>query len=147
VPDVTPARIPAQVPAPPDREFLGRRPDYQRHGGHGYAHAVPCSARRSLWENAQLALLAFTHQVLLRPARIGTLVALGGMIALVALRGDGWWIVLGVVLFQAAAAAFTAVWVDFDSAARSRRRAAWLPMPIDWLRSYLPQQRRPGPDQ
>lgn len=139
MPGVTPARIPAQAPAPPDREFLGRRPDFQCHAGHGYA--------TPLWESAQLALLAFTHQVLLRPARIGTLVALGGMISLVAVRGDGWWILLGVVLFQAAAAAFTAVWVDFDAAGPSRRGATRLPVPIDWLQFYLPQQRRPGPDQ
>lgn len=121
------------MPAPPNRELLGTRPDHQRHARHG--SAAP------LWDSTQLAFLAFLHQVLLRPARIGTLVGLGGMITVVVVRGDEWWIVLGVVLFQATAAAFTAMWVDFEPAATRRAAQA------DWPARYVPQQRRPGAEQ
>ncbi|HEY2723770.1 MAG TPA: hypothetical protein VGI84_03690 [Pseudonocardiaceae bacterium] len=137
---MTRAHIPAQAPAPRNREFLGRRPDQRR--------AAPPHATSPLWDNTRLAVLAFTRQVLLRPVRIGTLVGLGGMIALVAVRGDSWWIVLGVLLFQATAAAFTAMWVDVESVAvASSHAAAPMPAQLDWPQFFVPQQRRPRSDQ
>jgi hypothetical protein len=137
---VTRARIPAQAPAPRNREFLGRRPDQQP--------AARQHAASPLWDNTRLAVLAFTRQVLLRPVRIGTLVGLGGMIAVVAVGGDSWWIVLGVLLFQATAAAFTAMWVDIESVAvASSPAAAPMSAQLDWPQLFVPQQRRPRPDQ
>lgn len=57
-------------------------------------------------------LSAFTVQVLLRPARIGTLALLGGMIGVMVVGAEGWWMVLGIALFQVAACALIVLWVD-----------------------------------
>lgn len=105
------------------------------------------------WEHARLALSAFTRQVLLRPARIGSLAGLGALILVVVMRGNQWWILLGVLLFQVSAVALTAMWVDVGQLARARRFAAasrldplncWS-MP-DHLDVFLPQQRCPRRD-
>lgn len=57
-------------------------------------------------------LPAFARQVLLRPARIGTLALLGAMTAVVMVGAEGWWILLGISLFQAAASALVVMWVE-----------------------------------
>jgi hypothetical protein len=68
-------------------------------------------------------MLAFTTQVLLRPSRIGTLLVLAGMIGVVVVGAEGWWIVLGIALFQTAACALTVVWIDLAEIVRSRQPA------------------------
>jgi hypothetical protein len=87
------------------------------------------------WDGVRAALLAFGQQVLLRPTRIGTLLLLGGMIIIALVGAEGWWIVLGITLFQVAASTLIVMWVDLP---RASSRAA-----LD----EVPQQRRPEPDE
>ncbi len=67
-------------------------------------------------------VLAVITQVLLRPRRIGTLLVLGGMIGVVVVGAEGWWIVLGIVLFQMTACALLMTWVDLAQIIRPGRR-------------------------
>jgi hypothetical protein len=103
----------------------------------------PSAAQRAYRSGARAALVAFTTQVLLRPCRIGALAVLGGMIAVVAVGADGWWIVLGITLFQAAAAALTVMWVDSAPAGPPPRQAD--EVLIDEVLIDVPRPRRPGP--
>ncbi|MGH3929577.1 MAG: hypothetical protein ACRDTF_06330 [Pseudonocardiaceae bacterium] len=108
---------------------------------------------------AETALLAFTRQVLLRPTRIGTLALLGGMIAVVLVGAEGWWIVLGITLFHAAACTLTAMWVDIPETGASRQveprtsrvgnpPRSWVSNPPrSWVSNGVPHQRRPGHDE
>lgn len=95
--------------------------------------------------------------MLLRPARIGTLALLGGMTTIVLVGAEGWWIVLGITLFQAAASTLIVVWVDIPPA-RLRQPTEHQPaycFPSDYLASDydyfasdpLPRQRQPRPDE
>jgi hypothetical protein len=95
------------------------------------------------WDGARTTLLAFTRQVLLRPSRIGTLVLLGGMTATVLVGAEGWWIVLGITLFQASASTLTVMWVDIPPP-RLSRTAQRLPV-HPWRPGDIPHPRRPGP--
>ncbi|MGH3941702.1 MAG: hypothetical protein ACRDTG_24345 [Pseudonocardiaceae bacterium] len=100
---------------------------------------------------AETALLAFTRQVLLRPTRIGTLVLLGGMIAGVLVGAEGWWILLGITLFHAAACALTAMWVAVPGAGAPRQAGpptGRVGNPArSWVVNRVPHQRRPGHDE
>lgn len=68
---------------------------------------TPWVAAGRLWR-------AFARQVLARPLRIGTLLVLGASVAVVLVGARGWWIVLGVMLFQAAASGLVALWLESD---------------------------------
>ncbi|MGQ0778340.1 MAG: hypothetical protein ACT4NY_28690 [Pseudonocardiales bacterium] len=115
---------------------------------------------------AETALLAFTRQVLLRPTRIGTLALLGGMIAVVLVGAEGWWIVLGIILFHVAACTLTAMWItprtDLPRQVKPRTNRVGNPPrdgvgnpprswvgnpPRSWVVNRVPRQRRPGPDE
>ena len=87
-------------------------------------------------------LPAFARQVLLRPVRLGTLALLGGMTAIVLVGAEGWWIVLGITLFQAAASALIVMWVELP--ARAHQRAAH-PCGRWFGADRLPHPRRPRP--
>ncbi|HEY6425238.1 MAG TPA: hypothetical protein VIY28_18750 [Pseudonocardiaceae bacterium] len=88
----------------------------------------------------------FTHRVVLRPARMGTLAVLGSMVALVVVGGAGWWIGLGVVLFQLAASALVAAWMRTEPAvSRPQVRHRWATTRS--APDRVPRQRRPGPDE
>lgn len=54
----------------------------------------------------------FVHDVLARPLRIGVLGLLALSVTTVAVGAQGWWIVLGVVLFLAAASGLVALWLE-----------------------------------
>ena len=89
-----------------------------------------------------MVLPAFARQVLLRPARIGTLALLGGMTATVLVGAEGWWIVLGISLFQAAASALIVMWVELPARPHQRVDYQW----GRWFVSdRLPRPRRPRP--
>lgn len=86
----------------------------------------------------------FTDRVVLRPARIGMLAALAAMVAFVVVRGEGWWIGLGVVLFQAAAFALVAAWMRTEP----DRPESPPPVAHQWSSTrtapdHVPRQRRP----
>lgn len=89
-------------------------------------------------------LPAFTRQVLLRPVRIGTLVLLGGMTAVVLVGAEGWWIVLGITLFQAAATTLVVTWVEVPPPAH---RPAEHRYPSRPDLAALPRPRQPWPDE
>lgn len=91
-----------------------------------------------------MALLAFAHQVLLRPSRIGTLALLGGMISVVLVGAEGWWILLGITLFQAAAGMLIVVWVDIPPAV-AVPQAGWPPAGRESVWVEVPRPRRPCP--
>lgn len=87
-------------------------------------------------------LPAFARQVLLRPVRIGTLALLGGMTAVVLVGAEGWWIVLGITLFQAAATTLIVMWVEVPAPAHrpaDHRDASWPAL------EPVPRPRRPWP--
>ncbi|MFN2496679.1 MAG: hypothetical protein ABR608_12345 [Pseudonocardiaceae bacterium] len=102
---MSPAENQDALPPPRSRVVLSRRPPQR---------LLPAQSREQSprWDSARVILLAFVTQVLLRPSRIGTLMVLGGMIGVVVVGAEGWWIVLGIILFQAAACALTVMWVD-----------------------------------
>jgi hypothetical protein len=66
------------------------------------------------------------------------------MTAIVLVGAEGWWIVLGITLFQAAASTLIVMWVDVP--VRQHR-----PVDYQWARWFvsdpLPRQRRPRPDE
>lgn len=83
------------------------------------------------------------------------LALLGGMTAIVLVGAEGWWIVLGITLFQAAASMLIVVWVDIPPA-RLRLPTEHQPaycFASDCLASGcfasdpLPRQRQPRPDE
>lgn len=90
-------------------------------------------------------LPAFVRQVLLRPVRIGTLALLGGMTAMVLVGAEGWWIVLGITLFQAAATTLVVMWVELPAPPAHRpvghQYPAWPEL------EPVPRPRRPWPDE
>lgn len=93
-------------------------------------------------------LRAFTRQVLLRPARIGTLALFGGMIAVALVGAEGWWIVLGITLFHAAACTLTVMWVEIPRTGPPQRVSSpGVKSPVSWVVNGVPLQRRPGPDE
>lgn len=104
----------------------------------------PILEQPARWDSARTTLLTFTRQVLMRPVRIGTLVLLGGMTATVLVGAEGWWIVLGITLFQASASTLTVMWVDVPKPGPSRQA---IPLRMDtWFSpGEVPRQRRPGP--
>lgn len=88
--------------------------------------------------------------MLLRPARIGTLALLGGMTAIVLVGAEGWWIVLGITLFQAAAATLIVVWVDIPPARLrlpTEHQPAYCVASGCFASDPLPRQRQPRPDE
>jgi hypothetical protein len=79
---------------------------------------------------------------------MGVLAMLGAMVAGVVVRGEGWWIGLGVVLFQAAAFALVAAWM------RTEPDRPELPPQVahQWASTQpppdrVPRQRGPGVDE
>lgn len=64
------------------------------------------------WETVRGAAAVFARQVLLRPLRIGTLVLLAAAVVAVVTGAEGWWIILGVVLFQTAGSSLIVLWTD-----------------------------------
>lgn len=78
---------------------------------------------------------AFARRVLARPLRIGSLLILGASVAVVVVGAQGWWIVLGVMLFQAAASGLVALWLESDDGSgegeggEQQRREPWTPAP------------------
>lgn len=131
--DVPHTEAPDELPVQRSRRVLAQRPS-----------PIPIPAQ-SIWRNgARTALLAFTRQVLLRPARIGTLALLGAMIATVLVGAESWWIVLGISLFHVAAGTLTAMWVDIPRAGVPQRVE---PLRTWFVRNHLPHQRRPRPDE
>lgn len=96
--------------------------------------------------------MAFTVQVLLRPARIGTLALLGGMIGVMVVGAEGWWVVLGITLFQVAAWTLTVMWVDTRSVGPPTRQVH-RPQPerqrdCPWSALVrVPHPRQPRPDE
>lgn len=66
------------------------------------------------WVTVRSAAAVFTRQVLLRPLRIGTLVLLAAAVVAVVAGAEGWWIILGVVLFQTAGSSLIVLWTDGD---------------------------------
>jgi hypothetical protein len=93
-------------------------------------------------------LRAFTIQVLLRPVRIGTLALLGAMIGVVVVGAEGWWIVLGITLFQAAACALIVMWVDIGSVRAPPHQPEGRPAErqCPWA-ALVPRPRRPRADE
>lgn len=66
----------------------------------------------SWWMTVRFSAAVFARQVLLRPLRIGTLVLLAAAVIAVVAGAQGWWIILGVVLFQTAASSLIVLWTD-----------------------------------
>lgn len=117
---------------------------------------VPAAGPVPRWSGARALVLAFTQQVLLSPVRVGILVSLGGMIAVVVVGAERWWLVLGVVLFQTAAATLILCWVDVRSVSRRPGRGADGPADPSAQRAWVsaphadvdvPRPRRPSPDE
>lgn len=96
------------------------------------------------------------RRVLLRPLRIGTLLLLGAIVAMAAVGAQGWWVLLGLTLFLAAAAALVALWLDSDTeqpsdgadppAPRHPEPAAPDADPPDEPGVDVPDQRVPDPE-
>lgn len=107
--------------------------------------APPVPQRRGWSAYLRATLGAFTTQVLLRPVRIGTLALLGAMIAVVTVGAEGWWVVLGIVLFQAAAGALTVMWIDPTQVRLALAPAGPPPPTTGTVLIEVPEQRRPGP--
>ncbi|MGH4015796.1 MAG: hypothetical protein ACRDSL_18120 [Pseudonocardiaceae bacterium] len=137
------------------REVLAQRPPQRPPQGRPPPSAAAPRTRRI---QARVALLAFTRQVLLRPTRIGTLALLGAMTSIVLVGAEGWWIVLGITLFQATAGMLTVVWVDIPPARPPRQAERLLadqepaadaaPAAGPWSAlDEIPRQRRPRPDE
>ena len=117
------------------RDVLLQRPPRRR-------PPAPAPAQPVWWDWGRAVLPAFVRQVLLRPARIGTLALLGGMTAIVLVGAEGWWIVLGISLFQAAASALIVMWVELPARAYQRidhQGGRW------FVSDQLPRPRRPRP--
>lgn len=144
-PGVAHAKNPGKFPAPRSREVLTRRPSHP-------VPAPPVPEQPAWWSSVRTALLALTVQVLLRPARIGTLVLLGVMIGVMVVGAEGWWIVLGITLFQVAACALIVMWMDTRSVGLPPRQAERPQAerrrespPSGLVR--VPRPRRPRPDE
>lgn len=90
-------------------------------------------------------LLAFVRQVLLRPVRIGTLVVLGALIAMVVGGAESWWFLLGITLFHAAAATLIVLWVQVPAPPTARPVLGRAGRGCSCVRCPLPRQRRPQP--
>lgn len=119
------------------REVLLQRPPQRR-------PAAPSPAPPAWCDWGRAVLPAFARQVLLRPVRIGTLALLGGMTAIVLVGAEGWWIVLGISLFQAAASALIVMWVELPARPHQHvesQRGCW------FVSDQVPRQRRPRPDE
>ncbi len=98
-------------------------------------HALPDRAQAgesrahvdSWWVTVRGAAAVFVRQVLLRPLRIGTLILLAAAVVAVVTGAQGWWIILGVVLFQTAGSSLVVLWTDGEQnqpPERSPRRMA-----------------------
>ncbi len=90
------------------------------------ARAVPW------WVTVRDVGAVFVRQVLLRPLRIGTLVVLAAAVVAVVTGAQGWWVILGVVLFQTAGSALIVLWTDGERdqpPERSPRRSPEPPAP------------------
>lgn len=75
------------------------------------------------WVTVRFAAGVFTRQVLLRPLRIGTLILLAAAVVAVVAGAQGWWVILGVVLFQAAGSSLIVLWTDGEPAEPEKRVA------------------------
>lgn len=89
------------------------------------------------WVTVRSAAGVFARQVLLRPLRIGMLVVLAAAVVAVVAGAQGWWVILGVVLFQTAGSLFIVLWTDGE-AAEPEKRSPQRPDP--------PAPRQPEPD-
>lgn len=98
--------------------------------------AAPARAE-SWWVVLRFAALTFVKQVLLRPLRIGTLILLAAAVVAVVAGAQGWWVILGVVLFQTAGSSLIVLWTDGERDEPEQHSPR---------RSELPAPRRPEPD-